>query len=151
MCDHVHTFLFSPSTWKANGWFCSASGPAVQVTGEACIAHLPTQWVNESWMRLPDGTTLRNIYELAPWPRTATMTTWCSNNPALGTFAGSFTVVQDSILALATTLDGKFTSHEFMFMESEDRYMNRGSLVKGSELISTWAVELTRMRGPQDG
>ncbi len=142
--DHPHTFLFVPGTWEAKGDFFDSDGRPSEVSGQAVITHRPKSWTNDTWMRLPGGSVLRNVYQMLPWPRGACSTTWSSENPALGLLHGRFGIAHDSIFAHAWALDGEHTSQEYLLMLDQDRYLNRGVFFRGDAIISSWAVELTR-------
>ncbi len=145
-----HTFLIAPGRWIARGWFGRPDGTRVALTGEAEIAHHEREWVNRSAMIVHAQPAVRftNDYAIEPLVPGATSTGWTSVNPALGRFAGRFTLVGDTILSHAATEDGVHAVAESLRQIDAGRYEGRGTLYRSGALVSTWAVTLEAGEAP---
>ena len=84
-----------------------------------------------------------NRYEIVPFTPGARSTHWSSSNPVLGTLAGRFVVVGDSILSFYANPTGRYRGYECMQQLDERRYSVRGAMMEEDKVISTWALELT--------
>lgn len=142
-----HTFLFQPGEWKAEGTFVSRRGRPSPAFGRTMIVHRDTAWVSEGFMliRSDEGEDeIRNSYWIRPFTESEGFTTWRSENPALGSLEGSFSVVGDTILSIYRSEDGSVTGTESLRRVRRDRYQVRGALVGRIGRLSSWAVTLTR-------
>lgn len=141
-----HTFLFEEGTWIAVGAFTDAEGNAAPVRGQSKTIHGPDVWVEESYLELQtdDRIEIRNNYRIVPFEKGSDTTTWTSLNPTLGKLSGKFAVVDDSIISSFKSENLVYTGLEFLKKVDDDKYINRGVLLKDGEKFSSWAVELTR-------
>lgn len=141
-----HTFLFDENIWMARGVYIDGQGKYHSVAGQSVITHATDQWINDSAMHLEGNPAVefRNRYEIEPMERNQEMTTWRSENPALGRMSGRFIIVDDSILSVFASADGVFQGTEYLRLIDDDLYWNRGSLLQGDKKASSWALELRR-------
>ncbi len=141
-----HTFLFEEGRWKAEGFFRDARGHTVLVRGETRIFHSGDRWIMEGFMEIEDEVPRRieNRYVVEPFDG-RDITPWMSENPALGTLRGTFTVVGDSILSCYGDVSGEYGGMEYLRFIDWDSYINRGALLKEGELVSSWSVTLRRV------
>ena len=141
-----HTFLYDENIWIAKGVYIDAQGKYQPVAGQSAITHQGEIWVNDSCMHLEGNPTVefRNRYEIEPMERNQEITTWRSENPALGRMSGKFIIVDDSIMSIFSSADGVFQGTEYLRLIDDDLYWNRGSLLQGDKKVSSWAVELRR-------
>ncbi|MDD2443856.1 MAG: hypothetical protein PHS52_05095 [Desulfotomaculaceae bacterium] len=139
-----HTFLFTESTWSAKGTYYDEKNKPVEVTGESFITHLKKAWFLDASITLPgeNPLELKKGYEIVPFNQD--VTSWKSENPAMGTMLGSFTVVEDSIISLFSSQKGDFFGTEFFTMINESEYVWKGVLYSQAGKISSWSVTLTR-------
>lgn len=145
----AHTFLFAPGDWRAEGTSFAGDGEPVAVTGLTRVTHEPGGWRNAGVMRLDTDPPeeFQNTYTFAPLEPGAAATTWSSANPALGRLTGSLAAVADVLLLTGATSDGRFTVCESLTMIDAATYEDRGALFADGELVSSWAVRLTRQPG----
>lgn len=142
-----HTFLFQPGEWKAEGSFVDPEGRKVPAFGRTTIVHRDTAWVSEGFMlvRSEEGEEeIRNSYWIHPFTEAEGFTTWRSENASLGPLEGSFSVVEETILSIYRSVDGRVTGTESLRRIRKDRYHVRGALVSDGDRLSSWAVTLTR-------
>jgi hypothetical protein len=141
-----HTYLFREGVWKAKGFYFDEKGDSVPIEGTSRITHTRNRWINESHMRLlaNEGFKFQNRYELVPFPPNGDFTTWSSANPLLGQLFGKLILVEDSILSVYQTEDGKYSGLEYLEKVNKTFYRNRGALVGGEKKLSSWSVELRR-------
>jgi len=141
-----HTFLFDENIWVVKGVYIDDQGRYHAVAGENRITHAGNLWIIDSRMHLEGNheVEFRNRYEVEPLERKQELTDWISENPALGRMKGRFIIVDDSILALFSSPDGVFQGTEYLRLIDDDLYWSRGSLLKESRKISSWAVELRK-------
>ena len=141
-----HTFLFEEGRWKAEGFFRDAEGLTVTVRGETRISHGENHWIMDGFMEIEGEVPRRieNRYVIEPF-NGRDITSWSSENPALGTLVGTFTVVGDSILSHFTCDDVACTGMEYLRFIDGDVYINRGTLLREGNLVSSWSVTLRRV------
>ncbi|MEI6314101.1 MAG: hypothetical protein WCO89_04470, partial [Syntrophus sp. (in: bacteria)] len=61
-----------------------------------------------------------------------------------GKMLGSFIIVDDSIISIFASEDSAFQGTEYWRLIDDDRYSNRGCLLRGDKKISSWVVELRK-------
>jgi hypothetical protein len=86
-----------------------------------------------------------NRYEIVPLSPGARSTHWSSNNPAIGALRGRFVITGDAILSFYSSPTGRYRGFECIQQRDPTRYSVRGSLLEEDKVISTWAIELTRL------
>jgi hypothetical protein len=86
-----------------------------------------------------------NRYEIEPFSPGARSTHWSSSNPAIGALRGRFVLAGDAILSFYSSATGRYRGFECLKKETETRYSARGALLDEDKLISSWALELSRM------
>lgn len=145
--DHRHTFLFESGKWKAIGSYFDEDGYPVDVHGETVIRTGASSWILEGYMELELDKPLKivNRYLIEPFDSSRDQTIWASENPALGRLKGTFTVVNDTIISLYQSENGKFSGTEMMLFIDEDHYQNWGVLYGEETKISSWEVMLERV------
>ncbi len=141
-----HTFLFEEGRWKAEGFFRDARGHTVLVRGETQVFHSEERWIMEGFMEIEGEVPRRieNRYIVEPF-EDRDITFWSSENPDLGRLRGKFTVVGDSILSCFKDEDGGYSGMEYLRFVDGNTYINRGTLLKDEELLSSWSVTLGRV------
>lgn len=146
MADTEHTWLFQPGTWTAEGRLWEYGTRERPLHGRSVVRHERKLWEIEGEMEVlgEEPVRLTNTYRLAP-PRVAgEVLPWLSENPALGTLSGVFTVAGDAILSFFRSADGGYAGSETMTRLAPDRYRAWGILTADGSVLSTWAVELAR-------
>ena len=143
----IHTFLFEEGTWRAEGEYRDASGTKFAVAGETTVKHEASRWLFEAVQRLrgDPARVQHNRYEIAPFSPGARSTHWTSNNPAVGALRGRFVLAGDAILSFYASPTGRYRGFECIQQRDATRYSVRGSLLEEDKVISTWALELTRL------
>jgi hypothetical protein len=86
-----------------------------------------------------------NRYEIVPFSPGARSTHWIALNPAIGALRGRFVIVGDSILSFYASATGRFRGFESLQRRDRARYSVRGSLLEEDKVVSTWALELSRL------
>ncbi|MFA6411970.1 MAG: hypothetical protein WCW53_04680, partial [Syntrophales bacterium] len=78
------------------------------VEGETTITHTDGLWINDSFMTLQGDKKVayKTRYEIIPMERSQELTSWSSENPALGKMTGKFIIVDDSIISMFSSEDG---------------------------------------------
>lgn len=142
----THSFLAEPGIWNAEGYYTDEFGRTVQARGTAHIIHGDTLWINEGSITVcfPEPVEIFNHYEIKPFKPHESRTTWVSRNPALGRLMGDFIIVSDSILSLFRSATGDYRGFEYLLRLSHERYVNRGVLLRGEVMMSSWSMELVR-------
>lgn len=141
-----HTYLFEEATWDAEGIFTDADGNQVPIEGAATVSHSAENWILSSKMLLQGEMPIEieNHYVVLPFGDTGFETEWTSHNPELGRLEGRFTLIEDTLVSTFSSPDGSIHGTEFLVQVDADSYENRGLLYQDQQLISTWAVSLTR-------
>ena len=143
----AHTFLFEEGSWRVEGEHRDAAGAVSPVSGENLIRHEPGRWHFEAALRLR-GDPLRvthNRYQVEPFSPGAASTHWSSNNPVLGALRGRFVVAGDSILSSYASPSARYRGFECIQQRDARRYSVRGAMLEEDKLISTWALELSKL------
>ena len=142
-----HSFLFEEGTWRVEGEQRDASGTIAAVSGENSIRHETGRWHFEAVLRLR-GDPLRvthNRYQIEPFLPGAVSTHWSSNNPVLGALRGRFVIAGDAILSAYASPTLRFRGFECIQQRDVRRYTVRGAMLEEDKLVSTWALDLTRI------
>jgi len=111
------------------------------------VRHEPNRWLFEAVQRLRGDPTRvhHNRYDIEPWSEGARSTHWTALNPAIGALRGRFILAGDAILSLYASPTGRHRGMECIQQRDPSRYSVRGSLLEEDKVISTWALELTRL------
>jgi hypothetical protein len=144
-----HTFLFQEGIWIVRGAYYNDRDRALPLEGETKITHREGVWLNEGEMmiRMDDHTIkLNNRYEIMPFEAGNSMTVWESLNADIGPLRGKFVVVDDAIISTCLSEEGKYAGTEVFIKVDYTRYRSRGVLFRGSEKLSSWSVDLRKMR-----
>jgi len=143
-----HTYLYEEGKWIATGVYSDEKGDTVQVEGQTVIIHKDGVWVNEGSMKVLTDTPVElfNNYEITPFANGSEMTSWKSFNPALGELKGNFMIVQDSIMSRYVSADGQYSGFEYLKKIDDLTYENRGFALKNGEKLSSWAVQLKKIK-----
>lgn len=145
-----HTFLFEEGYWSVEGEYTGPDGNPVPLAGSAKIVHSEGLWRSQGVMRLTqEGKELDilNDYEIAPFSEGKGFTPWRAENPVLGRLTGLFVVVDDSIISTIASEDGEVSGIEYLLKVSDGMYRSRGFILRGDEILSSWAAELVRAEG----
>jgi hypothetical protein len=143
----AHTFLFEEGSWRVEGEHRDAAGVPSPVAGENTIRHQPALWHFEAVLRLR-GEPLRvthNRYEIEPFSPGAASTHWSANNPVLGVLRGRFVLAGDAILSSYLSPTSRYRGFECIQRRDARHYSVRGAMLEEDKLLSTWALELTRL------
>jgi hypothetical protein len=111
------------------------------------VRHEPNRWLFEAVQRLrgDPARVQHNRYEIVPFSPGARSTHWTALNPALGALRGRFVVAGDTILSFYASPSGRYRGFESIQQRNSTRYSVRGGLLEEDKLLSTWALELTRL------
>ena len=141
-----HSYLFEEATWDAEGIFTDATGNQQLLEGAATVTHAQDAWVVNTTILLQGEpqVELETRYIIAPFPADAIETSWSARHPELGELAGRFALIEDSIISTFSSPDGSLHGSETLVQLDADSYENRGLLYQGQQLLSTWAISLTR-------
>ena len=111
------------------------------------MRHEAGRWLFEAVQRLrgDPARVQHNRYDIAPFSPGARSTHWSAINPALGTLSGRFVIAGDAILSFYASPTGRYRGFECLQQRDAARYSVRGGLLDEDKLVSTWALELTRL------
>jgi hypothetical protein len=117
------------------------------VDGETTIRHEPSRWLFEGVLRVRGERPAlhHNRYDIAPFSPGGRSTHWTSNNPAVGALRGRFVLAGDAILSFYASPTGRYRGFECLQKRDATRYTARGALMEEDKVLSTWALELTRL------
>ena len=143
----THTFLFQEGVWIARGHYFDDMERMLPLDGTVRITHLEGLWLNEGEVEIKMGENpikICNRYEIIPPEEGKNQTTWVSVNPGLGMLLGRYVIVDDTIISTCRSENGEYTGAEFHLRVSDVHYKNRGILLKGSDKLSSWSVDLQK-------
>lgn len=143
-----HTFLFEEGLWLAEGIYYDETSRPLPFSGFAEITHSGNVWHNRSRMEIHAGQdiVIENNYMIRPFAEGSDVTTWESENPAIGLLLGRFYTVGDSIISTCISQRGTYSGTEFLMQKSESNYKSRGVFSDGAKRLSSWIVELKKTR-----
>jgi hypothetical protein len=143
-----HTFLFHPGLWQAQGIYYDDSGRPLTFSGSTETIHSEGLWFNRGRMEIhaEEDIVVENNYRIVPFREGMDVTSWESENPALGVLIGKFYIVGDSIISTCVSRRGHYSGTEFMIRQSESHYLSRGVFSDGERRLSSWVVDLKKTR-----
>ncbi len=143
-----HTFLSHPGLWLAKGIYYDDCGQPLPFSGYTETIHAEGLWLNRGRMeiRAEENIVIENNYTIVPFPEGMDVTSWESENPALGVLIGKFYVVGDSIISTCVSRRGPYSGTEFMLRRNESHYFSRGVFSDGQKKLSSWVVDLKKTR-----
>jgi hypothetical protein len=135
-----HTYLFEAGRWKAIGSYFDEKGYPLNVVGESSLEMQDHVWTLKGYMelQLDEPVKIFNKYLIKPFDPRKDYTSWISDNPALGKLKGQFTIVNDTILSLYRSEDGKYSGSEVLLFIDEDHYQNWGAAYEKNRKMSSW-------------
>ena len=141
-----HTWLFEPGTWTAAGRFWEKGEVERAGHGTSIVRHMGALWEIEGSMEIGGAPPLRfrNNYRIAAPCGEARIVPWQSDNPALGTLAGVFVVLGDTIMSSFQSSEGASVGSEAMRQLAPDRYQANGVFLASGAVVSAWSMELIR-------
>jgi hypothetical protein len=127
--------------------YSDAGGSKLAVAGENAVRHQTGRWLFEAVLRLAGdpARVQHNRYDIEPFSPGGRSTHWSSNNAALGVLHGRFVLAGDAILSFYSSPTGRYRGFECIQQRSRARYSVRGTLLEEDKVLSTWALELTRL------
>ena len=142
-----HTYIFEEGIWKASGKFYDENNNCTEVTGETEIKHKGA-WILDGYMelKLDDPIRFSNKYTIEPIGQGKDFTFWSSVNPILGTLLGKFMIIGDTILSSYESEDGQYSGTESLTILDSETYKNRGFAFHNTIKLSTWEVDLIRIK-----
>lgn len=142
-----HTYLFEAGKWKAIGTYFDEKGLPVNVLGESTLELQQDIWILKGFMeiQLDEPVKVFNSYQIEPFADDKDHTRWTSENPALGTLTGRFTVVNDTIISQYHTNDRKYSGTEILLFIDDDQYQSWGVVYEDERKMSSWEVMLERI------
>lgn len=141
-----HPLFVHGAAWQAEGWYVEEHGALLSAAGVTEIERGDEHWTVSAELRItlvdqPDMV-FHNAYAFEPPEADTREVYWTSVNPFLGSMAGRFTVVADSIQSLGFAEDGHHIIHETYMLTEDDTYEVRGALSRDGETVGSWAVTL---------
>lgn len=117
------------------------------MTGDNTFRHEPGRWLFETVLRLrgEPPRVQHNRCEIVPFSPGARSTHFTSINPATGALRGRFVLSGDAILSIYASATGRYRGFECIVQREQGRYSVRGTLLDEDKVMSTWALELTRL------
>lgn len=143
-----HSFLFYPGMWLVEGVYYDDQGWPISFNGSTEIIHADNLWYSQGRMEIhaERDIVVENNYRIVPFREGADVTSWESENPALGVLIGKFFIVGDSIISTCISTQGHYSGTEFMIRKSESAYLSRGIFSDGEKRLSSWMVDLKKTR-----
>jgi hypothetical protein len=141
-----HTFLFEEATWVATGVYFDVENNPIPAAGETTVTHAQNLWIHKGAIRVFGIKPLEiiNTYEIIPFEKDKTATTWKAYNPAVGNVTGMCIIIDDTIISTFTSENADLTGVECLHWIDDSRYHNRGFTLKGAERFSSWSFDLRR-------
>jgi hypothetical protein len=117
------------------------------ISGENIVRHDAGRWLFEAVLRLrgDPARVQHNRYDIAPFSPGARSTHWSANSPSTGALNGRFVLAGDAILSFYASASGRYRGFECLQQRERTRYAVRGTLLEEDKVLSTWALELTRV------
>lgn len=142
-----HPFFTDGALWSAEGWYFDESGHMIRCRGWTRVRRARDLWTLSSDLSLdlfePDPISLRAVVSLNAPENKSREAFWSAERPGIGSFAGRFTAVADTLMSIGFSEDGLYQTVEIFILGEEDEYFLRGTLARESETVGAWAVTLT--------
>lgn len=146
----MHTYLFSPAVWWAEGYYLDEKNRQIMVEGTLTVIHEGDMWACESLIAIIQEKANaryrqqeeKNTQLIIPFESGKNHTIWRSSNPSPTRFKGQFVLLEDTILSTALTHNCRMNSIESFSKISEGHYHNCGALFEGETKTSSWILEL---------
>lgn len=146
----IHTYLFLPAVWWAEGYYLDQKNQKIMVEGTLTVIHEGDMWACESLISIvseKENSRYRQQEDkdtqlIIPFEAGANHTIWRSSNPSPTRFKGQFVLLEDTILSTALTHNSRINSVESFSKITEKHYHNCGALFEGETKTSSWVLEL---------
>ncbi|MGD9488295.1 MAG: hypothetical protein AB7W47_09755 [Calditrichaceae bacterium] len=141
-----HSYLFTEGKWKATGIYTDGDGISYNATGEVIVKHSTGLWMSDGIMNVKglNDAEFQNNYKIIPFTEGKDFTTWKSINPVFGLLTGRFVVIADSILSVYGSENGIISGSESLLQINNRLYRNWGFVFKGTDKLSSWAMDLEK-------
>jgi hypothetical protein len=142
-----HTCIFEEARWSAEVVYIDAEGKHSKVVMRTAVEHGQDLWHLDVNMRVLTEPVQEfvNRYDISPWSDTSRPTTWTSDSSVLGSMAGRFSVVGETILSEFKTEDGVCAGFECLVEMDESTYIAAGMLLNQGDIAGSWQVTLNRI------
>ncbi|MHB9156342.1 MAG: hypothetical protein ACYC5N_11770, partial [Endomicrobiales bacterium] len=87
-----------------------------------------------------------NSYRIVPFTPNRDSTRWASHGPLLGGLSGKFVLAGDTVLSVYSSENGGYTGTESMIMAGSNEYRSRGCLLKEGRKVSSWWMDVKRIK-----
>ena len=138
-----HRYLLQPLVWTARGTYYNVEGHPFPLTGQSRLRRGNRLWQLEGEMVIAALQPLKfwNNYDISQAEDPSTLR-WTSHNPALGTLAGTFTLVGNCILSIYNSPDGIYSGTETLWLQADGSYYNAGGSLCRGQRMSSWTAVL---------
>jgi hypothetical protein len=141
-----HTFLFEPAVWIATGTFWRGDGEPLEAVGRTEIAHRDRCWLLSGKLKVLGAPPVEFVhaYLIEPPVADGNVMKWTFETETFGKLAGTYVVVDRSILSLFGCETSGFHGTEHLGQIDADHYATVGVLLQKDKMIYSWAMKLTR-------
>ena len=138
-----HPYLLQPLVWTAQGTYYYGEGHSFPLTRQSRLRRGNRLWQLEGEMVIAALQPLKfwNNYDISQAEDPSTLR-WTSHNPALGTLAGTFTLVGNCILSIYNSPDGIYSGTETLWLQADGSYYNAGGSLCRGQRMSSWTAVL---------
>ncbi len=142
----THTFLFEPAVWIAAGTFWRGDGEPLEAVGRTEIAHRDQCWLLSGKLKVLGAPPVEFVhaYLIEPPAEGASAMRWTFETETFGKLAGTYVVVERSILSLFGCETSGYHGTEHLSQLDADHYATDGALLQKDKLIYSWALRLSR-------
>ena len=142
----AHTFLFEPAVWIASGTFWRGDGEPLEAVGRTEIAHRDQCWLLSGVLKVLGAPPVEFVhaYLIQPPAAPGGVMKWTFETETFGKLAGTYAVVDRSILSLFGCDSSGFQGTECLGQVDADHYTAVGVLLQNEKTIYSWAMRLSR-------
>lgn len=140
MCKELH-LLSESAVWITESEFTDSAENHTIGKGESQVEVNDVYVTNTSWIEIANDDRIINIYSIEKIQNNYYR--YQSNNPALGTQVGTFSIDRNRIYSKFAIISIQLNGFEIIIRNGNTCY-TYGALYNGNELINTWIATMRK-------
>lgn len=142
-----HTFLYEEGVWQATGEIFDGENQRIALHGWIRVQHQIDHWLVASNLLIEgkQGPGWQNNFRVEPGdiPQGGALD-WTGDDATLGELRGQFAPLEDAILSLFYSVDGRYRGSLTLLQVDTTVYRLWGMLMDGGRQVAAWRMGLTR-------
>ncbi|TLN25425.1 hypothetical protein FDZ74_02385 [bacterium] len=142
-----HTFLQDEGVWQVTGEIFDEENQASALHGWIRVQHQVDHWLVASHLLLQEkqDQVFQNDFRVEPGDISqGAALNWTGDDAVLGELRGQFAPLDDAILSLFYSVDGRYRGSLTWLQKDATVYRLWGMLMDGGRRVAAWTMVLTR-------